>query len=197
MIISIKAISMNKSLGFTLVEVLVAMVIFAILATLSTYAMQKLLQSYAKVNTNQQEWNQLDKVIHELDNNLKHFVRRPITSQDKRQFPVFIGQPDYIEWTYASHADKLKHAALLCKDQQLIRRNWPVLDPLDRKTYQDTVLLDNLNECRFRYLNHRHQVSGYWEQNFKKSPKGVALILKWHHQSINFWFNMAPYYYVG
>lgn len=198
MTILLKAITMNKSLGFTLIEVLVALMVFAVLSTLSTYAMQKLLQSYRNIKTGHQEWIKLDKVIHEMNSDLKHFVRRPITAQDKRQFPAFIGQPDYLEWTYSSHAEKLKHAALVCKDQQLIRRDWPVLDPLDRKAYHETVLLDKLSECRFRYLNRRHEVSGYWEQHPKKSPKGIALMLKWpHHQSLNLWFSMAPYYYVA
>ena len=98
---------MNKSLGFTLIEILIALMVFAVLSTLSTYAIQKLLQSYAHVKTADQAWNKLDQVIHAMDSDLKHFVRRPITAQNKRQFPAFIGQPDYIEWTYSSHAEKL------------------------------------------------------------------------------------------
>lgn len=198
MSMSIKAITMNKAQGFTLIEVLVALMIFAILATLSTYAMQKLLQSYGIVKANHREWIKLDKVIQDLDTNLKHFVRRPINAQNNRHFPAIIGQPDYLEWTYSTYAEKLKRSALLCRDQRLIRRDWPILDPLNRHQYQETVLLDKLTECRFRYLNRDNKISGYWEQHPKKSPKGVAVILKWqNNQSLNLWFSMAPYYYVA
>jgi general secretion pathway protein J len=197
---SIRLITMNKlkSNGFTLIEVLVALMIFAILGTLSTYAMQKLIQSYANIKTNHQQWINIDNVIHDIDNELKHFVRRPISAQSNRQFPAIIGQPDYLEWTYSTHAEKLQRTALLCKDKQLIRRDWPILDPINRNQYHETVLLNGLSECRFRYLGRDHKVSGFWEQSPKKSPKGVALMLKWsNHQSLNMWFSMAPYYYVA
>lgn len=189
---------MNKSQGFTLIEVLVALMIFAVLGTLSSYAMQKLLQSYAHIKSDHKQWVKLDKVIYDINDHLKHFVRRPITAQDGRQFPAIIGQPDYLEWSYASHAEIIKRQALLCKNQQLIRRDWVVLDTLNRNDYHETILIPNLSECRFRYLNRGNKVSGYWEPNPKKSPKGVALMLKWqHNQSLDIWFSMPPHYYVA
>jgi general secretion pathway protein J len=195
---NIKPIAMNKSSGFTLIEVLVAMVVFAILGTLSTYAMQKLLQSYAIVKQQHVSWEKLDNVFFDLDKKLKHFVRRPISAQSNRQFPAMIGQPDYLEWTYAAENEHLKRIAVLCHNHQLVLRQWPVLDTLDRNRYHENVLIDKLSHCQFRYLDRQGKIIRYWQSNAKKSPKGVELTLEWGpHQSINLWFNMAPNYYVA
>lgn len=105
-----------------------------------------------------------------------------------RLFPVFVGQKQYLELTRDGHINPasiekrstLKRIALVCQEDKLIHRTWATLDPIDRNIYEDKVLLDNLSDCHFNYLNQNLQVLDEWQeqaltQNQRKEPLPKAI----------------------
>jgi general secretion pathway protein J len=187
-----------KQKGYTLIEILVALMIFSILSVITTMAMKKIFGQYDDLKKNYQSWQNINQVIQNLNEQTQQLIRRPIKANDEHLFPVFIGQPDYVEWTYTHTAtQQLKRIAYSCKNQQLIRRQWSVLDPISRNSYHDTVLIKNLQECRFRYLYPNRDIKAMWIPNrYIPSPRGMQLILTWNNQqTIQLWFALPPFIY--
>ena len=187
-----------KSKGYTLIEILIAMVIFSILAIITNMAMKKIFGQYDGLKKNYQSWQEINKIILDLNAQTQHLIRRPIKANDEHLFPVFIGQHDYVEWTYSdAPTHQLKRIAYLCKNQNLIKRQWSVLDPISRNSYRDTVLIKELQDCRFRYLFPNHDIKAMWVPNrISPSPLGMQMILTWNNQqTIQLWFALPPFIY--
>jgi general secretion pathway protein J len=78
----------------------------------------------------------------------------------------------------------LKRIALLCDHNKLIRRTWATLDPVNRKAFEDKLLIGNLSDCHFNYLNQSLQLLPEWRekavtlnQNAELFPKAIQINL--------------------
>lgn len=187
---------MKKQAAYTLIEVLIALMIFAILASISTYSLKNILTRYRDLQQNYKKWHQIDAVIQNLQNQTYYFVRRNMKADGGHKFPVFIGQHDYVEWTYAKDHEELQRIAYRCQNNQLIQRKWTTLDPLQREQTRDQVLLTGLSSCQFRYLNSDHQTNGYWSTEYGPNPIGIQLLIGFSDkEKIQLWYALPPYRY--
>jgi|LauGreDrversion4_2_1035121.scaffolds.fasta_scaffold22983_5 general secretion pathway protein J len=189
--------TMNKIKGYTLIEVLIALTVFTVLTAISTSAIQKILERYRILHTNYQQWYQIDKVCSALQNQTQSYASRAIKTAGNRQFPAFIGQHNYTEWTYVRPPQQqLARIGYLCQGEKLIQRQWTQVDAPERNDFQQKVLLSHLTECRFRYMNIKHQSSGHWDNEQGMNPIGVQLMLAWNSkQKLQLWFSLPPYTY--
>ena len=156
--------------GFTLIEVIVALVIFAILASMTSYV---LFQSFDTDNSLKKEstnLNTLKMAITLLRRDTEQIINRPIVGDQQRTIKSFIGQTRYVEFTRSGainpdaieQRSSLKRIAYLCKGPHLVRRSWTVLDSIDRNHYHDTIVLTDLQDCSFYYLDQKHLSSPNW-----------------------------------
>lgn len=179
--------------GFTLIEILIALTVFAILATITSSSLFYAFTTRSRVNAQADRLNTLQLAVSLIQQDTLQTVERAIRGNEMHLFPVFVGQPQYLELTRDGYFNPksvekrstLKRIALLCKDNTLVRRTWGSLDPLDRKIYKDKVLLDNISSCHFNYLNQNSQLLNEWReqavnQNQEKEslPKAVQINLK-------------------
>lgn len=188
---------MNTQRGYTLVEILIALSIFSILSLLSSYSLKRIMSSHHSVKKNYTEWQNLDTFIHQFQKNTQSFINRPQVTQDHHSFPAFIGQHDYAEWTYTSPPHQtLKRIAYICKGHELIVRTWPQISPKNRRDFQERIVMHNLSECHFRYMDQKHQMSGYWQNDKQSNPIGIQLSLNWSaYEKLQLWFTFPPYFY--
>ncbi|QDP72766.1 type II secretion system protein GspJ [Legionella israelensis] len=181
---------MRKLTGFTLLEVLIALAVFAILATITSTALYDAFNTREKLNKQADRLNQLQLAMSLIENDSKQITERPVRSNEMRLFPVFLGTERYVEFTRDGIANPigqekrstLKRIALICQGNQLLRRSWAVLDPVNHNIYEDKILLDNVNKCQLKYLNQNLQVLSEWRekavnQNQKKEPLPKAIQL--------------------
>lgn len=183
---------MNNKAGFTLIEILIALSIFAILATITTSTLYYAFTSRARMTEHAERLTNLQLAISLITRDTIQVVERPIRSTDMRQYPAFIGQPKYLELTRNGMANPqslekrstLKRVGLVCQGSQLLRRSWDALDPIKIEKYEDRILLDNLVKCQFNYLNQNLQVLPEWHasaltQNQKSEtmPKAIQLVI--------------------
>ncbi|MBA2711125.1 MAG: GspJ family T2SS minor pseudopilin variant LspJ [Tatlockia sp.] len=163
----------KKSLGFTLIEILIALSVFAILATITGSAMYYAFNTRARVTEQADRLNTLQLALILIQRDTEQIVTRNVRGNDMHIFPAFDGQPLEFEFTRAGFANPdsrekrsiLKRIAILCQNKQLVRRTWITLDTSDRKAYRDKVLIDNLSDCNFTYLNQNLQVLNEWRAN--------------------------------
>ena len=107
---------MNQSRGYTLIEVMIALMVFSILASITTSVMHRILSQYRVLQDHYHHWQTIDTLVASLEQQTQGYINKSITSQDKRVFPAFIGQHDYAEWTYTTTPDdKLERVAYLCE----------------------------------------------------------------------------------
>lgn len=166
---------MIKIKGFTLLEILIALTIFAIIATITSSSLYYAFSTRTRVNEQANRLNKLQLAISIMEQDTRQIVDRATRGNEMQLFPTLVGRPEYMEFTRdgltnpnsKEKRSTLKRVALTCVDGKLIRRTWKSLDPVDRNTYQDRVLIDQIEECYFSYLNHNLQSLSEWrEQTF-------------------------------
>ncbi len=202
---------MKKISGYTLIEILVALTVFAILASITASVMYRVSMTRTRVNEQADRLTQLQLAISLISNESEQIIERPVYGNDMHLFPAFIGRSQYAEFTRGGLAnpaglDKrstLKRVALVCAGSRLYRRSWAVLDSPDRNNHQDKLLLDKLTDCHFNFLNHQLQVFNEWrasvvKQNQKKEtlPKAIQLditLSDWGNASFLFTLPQALY----
>ncbi|WP_133135451.1 GspJ family T2SS minor pseudopilin variant LspJ [Legionella rowbothamii] len=183
---------MKKKSGFTLIEVLIALAVFAILASITSSTLYYAFNTRTRVNEQSERLSALQLTISIVQQDISQTAERAIRGNDMRLFPIFIGRPDYVEFTRDGDVNpgsvekrsSLKRVALVCQNNSLLRRTWDTLDPFDRNTHADKVLVSNLSDCHFGFLNQSLQVFPEWradavnqDQNKESLPKAVQINL--------------------
>jgi len=193
---------MNKAtFGYTLLEIMVALAVFAILATITSSAMYHAFNTRARVSAQADRLNALQLAITLMERDTEQVVERAVLGNEMHLFPAFIGQAQYIEFTRgglvnpkgAEQRSTLKRVAFVCQGDKLIRRSWVHLDTLKRNQYQDRIVLDNLEKCTFAYLTHNRQILTEWRENaLQQNQKKAALpIAVQFNLTLHDWGNMS------
>ncbi|WP_419421011.1 GspJ family T2SS minor pseudopilin variant LspJ [Legionella sp. D16C41] len=186
-------VKFNKKLqsGFTLLEILIAIAIFAILATLTSSALYYAFNTRARVTAQSDRLTDFQLTISLLQRDTIQMINRPIRGNEMHLFPAFIGQANYVEFTRGGLGNPnstekrstLMRVSLLCKDNQLIRRTWSSLDPANKDQHEDKILLKELSKCQFAYLNKNLQILPDWHEStgeleqVEPLPKAIQLTL--------------------
>lgn len=159
---------MNK--GYTLIEVMIALSVFAIIAAISSGVMYHVFDVRGRVATQANQLDELQLALTLIEHDTIQFVPRTVRTKDAHVFASFTGTHQYMEFTRGGQVNPkglalrstLKRVAFLCSDKQLVRRSWDVLDTLNRRGYEDKVLLSNLEACSFSYVSINHQIMPEW-----------------------------------
>lgn len=163
---------MKINRGFTLLELLVALAVFAILATITSTAMYQAFSTRARVTLQADRLSEVQLAMAIIRRDTQQMVMRSVLGNDVHLFPPFIGRANYIEFTRGGNNSSIEdevysrliRVAYLCKADRLIRRSWSVLDGPNRAQRQDNVLLAGIDKCKFAFLTHTQQVLTEWQQ---------------------------------
>jgi general secretion pathway protein J len=179
---------MKQHSGFTLIEIMVALAVFAILATITASVMYQAFDTRDRVNTKANILNEIQFALTVITHDTEQVIERAVHGNEARLFPPFIGQTSYLEFTRAGfvnpnsreHRSTLQRIAYLCIDHQFIRRTWNALDTIHRDEYLDHRLIKHLDECRFSYLSNSRQILQEWREyaiqpNQKKETLPIAI----------------------
>lgn len=173
--------------GFTLLEILIALTIFAVLATITSSSLYYAFTTRTKVNLQADRLNEIQLAVSIIQQDASQIVDRAIRGNEMRLFAALIGLPEYMEFTRdgilnPKSMDKrstLKRVAFACQDGALVHRTWDSLDPVDHNHYQDRVLISQLKECHFSYLDKNLQSLTEWrEQQAANGNQKAALFPK-------------------
>jgi general secretion pathway protein J len=160
----------KSNTGFTLIEIMIALIIFAIIASITARSIQNTLITRESLTKNSAQIAKWQLAITLLEKDFNQIVDRPIRTEKMRLKASLFGTSNYVEFTrqgvYAvnnnEHSSNLQRAAWLCENGSLIRRHWQVLDPINSKLYTDQKFLDNLQMCKFAYITPQHTIASKW-----------------------------------
>lgn len=199
------------NVGYTLIEVIVALSVFAIIATITSSVMYHVFDTRARVALKASQLDELQLIITLLEHDAAQFVPRTVRADDVRTFPAFTGTRQYMEFTRGglvnphvmTKRSTLKRVAYLCKNNAFIRRSWESLDLPDRTRFEDRILLEKLKTCSFSYISKYHQIIPEWQvfsveknQKIEILPSGVQLTINpfgWGDMVLLFVFSEGLY----
>jgi len=148
--------------GFTLLEIMVAIVIFAIMAAIAYSGLNNVLLAREQTEEHSRDLQQLQTAMNWLARDVEQTIDRGVRSEYGELLAPLIGnefEGYLIEFTRdgwrnpANHArSSLQRVAYAVRDHKLLRAYWRVLDRAEDSKPYEQVLLDGVNAVEIRYL---------------------------------------------
>ncbi|MDF1683373.1 MAG: type II secretion system minor pseudopilin GspJ [Legionellaceae bacterium] len=154
--------------GYTLIEVIIALAIFAILGTISVGLLGRSFDTSARLKAKIDPLAELQLAVARMNRDITQIVERGTSS--------FIGQTNYAEFVRGGLVNPdedeakstLKRVALLCdNNSELVRKTWTRVDPLNPDDFQEQALLHHIDSCEFSYLG----TDNTWVSEWPMAPE--------------------------
>lgn len=186
---------MNRSRGFTLLELLIAIAIFALLA-LGTYRMlDSVLRTDSTTRAHEQQLRELVRAMGAFERDLAQVVVRPARDPFGEARAALLGDDEggsAIEWTRAgwrnplgSPRANLQRVRWQLSGEQWQRRYWNVLDQAQDTQPQVQQALDGVTRVQLRYLDQEGTWLPSWpplgrteDEALEDLPRAVELVLE-------------------
>lgn len=160
--------------GFSLLELLVAVALFAVIAALAWGGLDTLARSQHTLDAERTRLSALQLTIGQLERDLGQAVARPGRGGNGLDLPALLGQPGSLEFTrlagssgWQSPLPALERIAWRCSDGELQRLRWPLPDRAPNTPFTRETRLTGVSNCQWRYLD--RLPSAGWP------PRGAAL----------------------
>ena len=181
--------------AFTLIEVLVSLAIFAILAALCYGALGRTLESAEALNSRMDRLQAIQRTIRLLSEDLQQLAPRPIRGELGENFAPALDtgfQSGFaLELTHGGWSNPivlprgtLQRSAYRMEDDELIRYHWMVLDRTLANRPLEVTLLDGVESILFRFLEPNGQWTERWppdnrpgEVGARTRPRAAEIIL--------------------
>lgn len=159
----------GKSGGYTLVEVLVAVAVFSVLAASAWMALDSLSAAAVAHRERSTSFGALQMAVARLDTDLRQLVTRSASSADGRMMPALVGTAVSLEGTRAGWSNPagvkrstLQRFAWQFASSDLERIQWPVTDRVAGSVALTETVLPQTMALRFRYRD----AGGVWHEHW-------------------------------
>jgi general secretion pathway protein J len=166
---------MNRQRGFTLVEVMIAVLIAAILSVMAFEAMQEALKNRDRVRVHAVRLQALQFTMRSLVQDLSQLNPRPVREPLGPGFqPALAGGTDLVftrgGWMNPVGVDRstLQRVRYALRDGKLYRETWRVLDAQLYPEPDSKQLLDGVRGFTLRYMNDGRS----WQDNWPPAALG-------------------------
>jgi general secretion pathway protein J len=176
--------------GFTLLELLVALAIFALIAVIAYTGLDNLLRLQMRTDAEAAELAALQRAFVHLERDLTQAIARPIRDEYGVRQPAFQGDMTRLEFTRSGwdnardqpRAD-LQRTSYYLDHQTLYRGYWALLDRAPQTQRHSAALVENLTRLSFYYLDEGLNPQPQWPPPGAVSPtlKAVEVQLESPH----------------
>lgn len=174
--------------GFTLIEILVALVVFAAMAAITWGALGQIARTRSALALEQDRFGATVRSIGDLERDLRQAIARPLRGNYGEQVPALFGTSDHIELSRLGFANPRAEArsnierVLYDLDNKKLRRGrYAVLDRAAGSVAEWRDLLDQVAELRLRYL----AADGSWRDQWpprdaqpEELPRAIELRMR-------------------
>ncbi|RMH21722.1 MAG: type II secretion system protein GspJ [Gammaproteobacteria bacterium] len=158
--------------GFTLLELMIALGIFALMSTLAYQGLSVAQTSQQAVMAKMDDLKALQMTWQLLQQDLANLVDRPIRDEFGDPHPGLTTEDDgLLSFTRTrnvgvpitrTHDQALVRIGYKIEDQTLIRQIWPALDPAEAITPVDQPLYPSVDNIQIRFLHTDGQWLDHW-----------------------------------
>ncbi len=162
--------------GFTLLELIVVIGVFSVFAAMAYGGLDRVMQARTHIEQSLNRTEQYQRAYLRLRTDFENAAPRGIRDTDGQIKAVFLydGYAHRIEFTRGGWSNllnlpraSLQRVAYFLDDNKLenktlVRRTWPVLDRAPQTQSDDTVLLDHVDDLKWRFLDAQQAWQDAW-----------------------------------
>ncbi len=180
---------MKRQGAFTLVEVLVSVLVFGLLAAAAYTALNGLSAAAGQQREHAEALAGLQLAVARLDQDLRQLVPRPVRTAVGQE-PALAGESNRLVATRAGWANpsdqprsQLQRFGWAFDDGMLERFHWAVTDPVETAPDRQSAVLENLDSLEFRYRD----ATGNWHDRWPLSePASLPVAIEVTLESARF-----------
>lgn len=150
----------RKASGFSLIEILVALAVFAALAAVAWGALSQIAKARSSLDVQQQRFAQVVRAVSSIERDLRQSISRPVRGNFGELLPAVLGSAERIELSRLGHANpraeqrsNIERVRYEVEDTVLRRGPYEVLDRAAGSALQWREMLDGVERFRLRYLD--------------------------------------------
>ncbi|WP_313399986.1 type II secretion system minor pseudopilin GspJ [Stenotrophomonas sp.] len=175
---------MRRSAGFTLLEVLVAVAIFALVGVASHRLLVSTVRVDAQTRTQDAQLRQLQRAVTSLERDVEQALERPVLDATGGNEPAFWSDADGqgLQWTRGGWNNplgntraQLQRVRWYYQDGALRRQYWPVLDRADDSPPQSQLALPDVTAVQWRYLDRQGVWRTQWQGAGQALPRALEV----------------------
>lgn len=199
---------MKRCRGFTLLELLIAVAIFALIGAMAYGGLQQVLNQQQRTEEQSQRLSDLQKAYRIMQRDMEQLVNRKIRNEFGDQVDALVGGSglDGVAFSRAGHANPagflrstVQRVAYVPDQETLLRRTWRVLDRAQDSQPDDQVLVEGLQRFSVRFLDDSDEWQERWPPQTQTGatagaalPKAVEVQLEMDEVGMLNWIFMLP-----
>jgi general secretion pathway protein J len=155
--------------GFSLIELLVALAVFATMAALAYGGLDSVARTRAELGRQQDAFRDLMRGVGLIERDLRQAIARPVRGNYGEPLPALMGNSGQIEFTRTGFANpqaeprsNLERVLYEFDDDALKRGVFPVLDRAPATAPKLVTLRGNVDTFRLRYLDASNRWGDTW-----------------------------------
>lgn len=172
--------------GFSLIELLVALAVFSIMAALAYGGLDSIARTRGDLDRQESDFARLLRAVGSLDRDLDGAVARPVRGAAGQVLPALIGASDHIELTRLGFANpqaeprsNLQRVFYELDGGKFERGRYAVLDRAANSTPQVDDLGVKTKDFRLRYLDPSGQWLEVWPPPQASDPAVLPRAVQW------------------
>ncbi|MBS63491.1 MAG: type II secretion system protein GspJ [Salinisphaera sp.] len=160
--------------GFTLIELLIAIAVFVVMAAMAYGGLSSVISTRETVTAALDRSKTLQMAVWRMRNDLEQIVNRPIRDSFGDSEPALYGSPDIgLQFTRNGWRNPLgdirsnlqRVAYRIDEDNNLVRVHWRVLDRSQDSAPVESVLLEDVSNLEWRFLDGDREWQDRWPAN--------------------------------
>ncbi|WP_373974270.1 type II secretion system minor pseudopilin GspJ [Chitinibacter sp. SCUT-21] len=162
--------------GFTLLELLVALAIFAIMSLITYRGVSMLIDTRSAVVSETQYWRELTLAFERLENDLSQLAPRPWRDQQGQWQAPLRSTEQGLEFIRFDANRAPLHGVYECSEQALRLKLYPQADLASGDQAAVHVLLKPLSQCEFAFMDKNNQWQSSWREA-ETRPRAIRIRL--------------------
>lgn len=162
---------MRRFQGFTLLELLIALAIFALVGAMAFGGLKGVLDQKEHTMAQSQRLSDLQKAYRIMQRDLEQMVNRKIRNEFGDQVDALVGGSGFngVEFSRAGYANPagflrsdIQRVAYIPDQETLLRRTWRVLDRAQDTLPDEQVLVEGMQRFSMRFLDKDNEWQDQW-----------------------------------